>query len=567
MGKIVLVNPLSMGGMLNGKESISVARKLIPPLGLVYLASALRKKFSHEQIVTLDFNSHREHFFALRTKDDIYHSIRDVLLNYPSLPPQNHWGDNRSVELVFCISVSFTAMHLFFSQLSAVIRELYPSSIICCGGAHASSIVEYLVQESGEADYVLCGEGEVVFPELMDRLLSGRSPDNLPGVHSKGCIRRDSFGNIEHAPLAKNIDLDFTEYDRCLDMKEYVSDTSLLLSFNKAKARSFTMMASRGCPGTCSFCSISIFHGARPRWRSSENIRDEIVWLREKHGVRRIMFTDANFVPKGKILELLKNLHEFSELGMEFSLANMSVYHTDTEIIDAMVDANMTTISLAVESGVEKTLKGIGKRVDLKKVRELCDYAHSNNMLTKGFFIIGFPDETLDEMHQTIDFAYSLNMDWITVSVATPLPGTRMFDQFVESGYITNSAPYWEEALFAKRNFDTSEIKAEVITDLAFRAVLKNNYINSRLIREGRYAEAELLFVNVTDTIKTQIFGFDALRRIYALSKEREKETAVISHMIDLMQTNRAAREYHKYLDLMDLDMQKMLTGIIRMSV
>lgn len=556
MKRIVFVNPLSSGlTSLNG-GSVSTATRLGVPLGIVYLFAALRKEIPNEEILHLDFNLHQEHFLALKTKEEFSALIRELLSELSDRPPD-----------VFCVSLGFTVVHSFFVLVSEAIRELFPKSIICCGGAHATAVARHLLEEDGVADYVLCGEGEETLPKLVELLLSGRSADTLPGVHSKKCIRRDASGNIECAPVSSDIDLDFTIYESCLDMAEYVHESVELPSFrqilaktgNRDEAKSFSIMASRGCPGSCSYCSVAVLHGRRPRWRSMENIRDEILWLKEAHGVRKISLHDANFVPKHKMLELLALLKDLSKQGIEFSVSTMSVHFTCNEIIDAMVDAGMVILPLAIESGVSQTLRKINKHVDLDKAKRLCEYAHSRNMLIKGFFMIGFPGETPPEIRQTLDFAYSLDMDWITVSTATPLPGTRMFEQFAELGYVDDSPAYWDTALFSTRGFETPEIGAEQLSEMSFRAVLYNNYINSRVIRLGMWKEAEVLFLGVTDAIKTQIFGFDALRRIYRGMGNTEKEQSIMKHMTTLLQTNHSVQEYRRYFDMLEPDVREAL--------
>lgn len=297
-----------------------------------------------------------------------------------------------------------------------------------------------------------------------------------------------------------------------------------------------------------------------------KNIRDEILWLRDNHGVRRISFLDANFVPKSKVLELLKLLAEFQEPNMEFRFATMSVHHTDEEIIDSMVKAGMDVLPLAIESGVAKTLQKIDKHVDLDKARKLCEYGHAKNMLVKAFFMIGFPGETFEEVEETIRFAYNFNADWITVSPVTPFPGTKMFEQFVELGYISSSPAYWGEAVFAKRSFNTKEISAADLSEMAFIAILQNNYVNSKLILDGQLKKAEMLFLNVTGIIKTQIFGFDALRRVYRAIGDAQKEKGTIAHMISLMQTDEQARSYQKYFYLLESEISKVLTDAIERS-
>lgn len=548
MERIVLISPLYAEMNTAGRHTVEDLVRLSPPVGIVYLYAALANRFPDREIIHLDYNVYLDDYSRYKSLDEYQMHIERELKLFADNPPK-----------VFCISLNFTSAYPFFSLIAGSIRRIYPNSTICCGGSHASAATEYLLQESFEADYIVCGEGDSALPDLVERLLAGAATTGLRGVHSKNSIRRMGDGSVEYTVPPEVIDLDYSAYDQCLDMEKYVAESSMMISISSKRSRTFSIMASRGCPGNCSFCSAVVMHGHRSRWRSLDNIREEILWLFEKHGVTRIHFWDDNYCPEDKMLELLEMLRSISGTGIDFTIQHMSVNHTDEKILDAMIAAGIKAFPVALESGVTETLKTIGKTYDRRKAQRLCDYAKEKGLFLKALFMIGVPGESREAMRESIDFALSLDADWLSVSVATPLPGTRMYDQFIELGYIPGTPDFWEKLRFSSRQFDTREISARDLTEMAFRTALKNNYFDIRLLRTGRIRDAELLYQNVTETIKNQIFAFDALRRIYRHAKNPEKENAMLRRMESLMQTDQATHSYIKYFDLLESDIRDRL--------
>ena len=146
-------------------------------------------------------------------------------------------------------------------------------------------------------------------------------------------------------------------------------------------------------------------------------------------------------------------------------------------------------------------------------------------------------------MRETIDFAKEMEADWCIFNIATPLLGTPMYDQFVENGSITEDIDVIGDIDFKARHFDTDEISAEELNDLAYEANLDLNFLNNRQIRQGQYSNAVGIFEEIVSKYPFHIFGLVCLRTCYIQLDETAMFDEVQSKIDGLMLENRDAKQ------------------------
>ena len=193
----------------------------------------------------------------------------------------------------------------------------------------------------------------------------------------------------------------------------------------------------------------------------------------------------------------------------------MSINATDSKIIDAIASVGINTLTFAIESGSKVTQNKIKKWVNLDRAEELCRYSQSKNLNVRAMYVIGFPGETISDMEETFQYAKKLGADWATFSVAAPIPGTEMTDQFVELGYVEDGPISWAGCTYRERGFDTKEISKEDVKELAYRANLNVNFVNNINIKRRDFKNAETIFSNFVKQYSFHIFAHDCLRRVY----------------------------------------------------
>ena len=199
------------------------------------------------------------------------------------------------------------------------------------------------------------------------------------------------------------------------------------------------VVTTRGCPFQCTFCSNPV-HGKIVRFRSPENIIEELVLLKREFGIRDVSFWDDTFtinIERTKqICELLVN----ENLNLVWNCATR-VDTVNLELLKIMKEAGCWQISFGVESGVDRLRRKINKGISDEQIFKAFKNCRKVGIETKAFFMLGIPTETKEESHKTIEYAKRLNADFAQFALTTPYPGCELFREAVSQGW---SPPNWE---------------------------------------------------------------------------------------------------------------------------
>jgi len=309
------------------------------------------------------------------------------------------------------------------------VKQRNPHIPAVMGGYHPSVMPHETIREP-EVDFVVRDEGEQILLELCMALSDGKSDFG----HIRGLTYKDATG-IHHNPPAKKLNLDdlpTPAYD-LLPMHLYSSP-----SFSKFATPVYQMIASRGCPFTCSFCiNAEMDVSALYRRRNPELVLDEMEMLVDQYHARQIQFWDSIFTLGEKhTLEICegiikRGLHK----KIVWSCTTRAELVTE-EMVKMMVAAGCKGIGFGIESGVPELLRSVGKKSDLKKVEKACKVARRHGLVVFASFIFGFPDETRETVRQTIEFAKRIDLHYAQFSIMTPYPGTPLYKELMASGKI-----------------------------------------------------------------------------------------------------------------------------------
>ncbi len=535
---VLFVNLPTNSPELLSSNDVTSENAFAPPLGLLYLANSIQDCSFVSSYQCADFRianmsgcSEKNHLVEF-----VNRKLKKTATNQPD---------------VVAVSLIFSSAYYFFQIVIEEIKKCWEDTVIIAGGVHASNNVEYLLKNN-PIDYITCGEGEESFPSFLEIISTG-AEKNILGVHSLGNIKKTADNQFEKTATIEDFNIDYTKYPNLIDMAVYTNKTtSFSLSKTDISVRAFSIMASRGCPYHCTFCASHTVQGRGSRWRNLKNVIDEIYWLNKKYGTTKYYLIDDNFVPKSKAVELFAALSEVDIEGFEIVIQNMSVNATDYKIIDTIVAAGINNIAFAIESGSTITQDRIKKWVKLDKAQDLVGYSQHKGLNVRCFYIIGFPGETISEMNETFRYAEKLGADWSTFSVASPIPGTEMYNEFCALGYIEDGPSSWTATTIRDRAFDTKEISKEDIKELAYRANLNVNFVNNINIKRRDFKNAETIFTNFIKMYDFHIFAYDCLRRVYKYTEDSKKESETIKTMKMLMDTNSKSRKFKKYFDLLD---------------
>jgi len=246
-----------------------------------------------------------------------------------------------------------------------------------------------------------------------------------------------------------------------------------LLPFDKYQVngvRYTTMLTSRGCPFGCSFCASSRLFGGYWRGRSPKNVLEEMRIIYEDYNTKNVEFLDDTFTLNQKRAEEICD--GIIREGWDITWGASSRVDTLTRrLVEKMKRAGCWVLYLGIESGCQRILNGVGKRITLEQVKKAVRIVKNAGIEVLGSFIIGFPDDTLKSIKQTIKFAKSLNIDYAQFSILTPYPGTPVFNYAVENDLLLTKD-------WSKYTAIDPIMKIKGITEKQLKSFLRKAYIS-----------------------------------------------------------------------------------------
>ena len=303
------------------------------------------------------------------------------------------------------------------------IKELAPHIITITGGPHPSALPKETLKENPHIDYVVINEGEQTLLKLLDILEDGGDINSIEGLtyRENGTI----VHNKNHKPIPNLDELPFPAR-HLIDIKKYTHP----VQGKKGRALFTTMITSRGCPYRCIFCYRSK-ERSKTRFRSPTNVADEIEEIVHRYNIRFIIFNDDTMTLHNKRVHQLCD--EIINRGLDIHWYCLARADTlNRELLLKMKKAGMVNISMGIESGNQKILDSVKKEITLEQCRAACKLATSLGIETRGSFILGLPHETPETIRDTINFAKSLDLTKAFFNIATPYPGSVLYDMALQ---------------------------------------------------------------------------------------------------------------------------------------
>lgn len=302
-------------------------------------------------------------------------------------------------------------------QIIAIIRKYYPRTKIVVGGVHASFLYEQVINNYG-ADFVVIGEGEYTSLELCRALEKGTDLSQVRGIAFR---QGGTITVTQPRPPIENLDeLPIPDFDWAAHLM-------------KTSGMGF-MIASRGCPVRCIFCSTSSYWGQKVRKNSVKRVVDEMEHLVARYGVRKIFFHDDTF--NLGIDRVRQICQEIMRRGLKVEWAvDCRVTPASQEMVDMMVEAGCRHICWGVETGSPTMLRKLEKKITLEQIRSAYEYTrkHSHILSSGAFAMVGSPGETDETVRETVEFFNSLPLtDHPSTATLCLLPGTNI-DQSLKS--------------------------------------------------------------------------------------------------------------------------------------
>jgi len=383
----------------------------LPPLGILYLASYLRKSFTG---------------LELKATDGLIHGMQKTYDEIAEFQPD-----------VLGVSV-YSAVAMGSYELINRVKNSFPKTLIVVGGPHPTALPEDVLDRS-LSDVVVMGEGEITLNELVELFLDKGCWSAKKLEKIKGIAYRRGEEVIKNSPRPYIEDLDSIPFPArdLLPIQDYHG------YYFRKRTPEYPMIFTRGCPFECTFCSEEVWKLTKPygvfRWRSPENILDEMEELHNNYGINEIQDVSDEF--NGNPQNALEICEEKIHRGLDIPWKTMiRVHPLSPQLTQALLDSNCWQVSIGIESGNQETLDGVGKGFTFDQLENCLCLLKKYHIKTQGLFMLfnvweeqgQLRFESVKASHKTIDFANSLVKKGLlqytgNFGIATPYPGSKLY--------------------------------------------------------------------------------------------------------------------------------------------
>lgn len=505
----------------NDRVFSSKIRKEIP-LGALSLATYI-EKVANLSVTILDLNLKFYELVNDKKIDEI---------NTPETYIKQMIYQIKNEEIDFCgISSIFTPTFGYIRIISQIIKEVFPNSIVAAGGGVPSNLMKEVFMNAPCVDFISYGEGEIAISEFICSEDERKYLETSPSLATREKLEagfKFSFEFIEN--LDEIPALNFS----LIELEKYSSHAHVQKEKNMV---SIPLMFSRGCPFNCCFCASHSIHGKTVRYNSLDRIKADVKLFIDKYHVNTITVWDDNFfVDKKQAMDLLDY---FMELNLTVEFVNgFPVYRMDEEMAEKLKKSGIDVVTLAIESGNSRILQDvIHKPLKLEMVPKAIDALRKYDIYVKGLFVIGFPGETLEDIQTTMDFIHSSELNWVDIFIASPLPGSELYDICKKKRHFKSDN--LDLCNFWAGNIETEFFTAEQIEEIQVYNMIKKDFVNNLDMQEENWERALLNFEYVINAKHKNPFAYYYAARAAKMLNQQKKAEEYYENYLNIRRNSR----------------------------
>ncbi len=457
------------------------------PMGLVCLASAVRQRGHDVQIFDGEKGDEVKivNYLGAKKSYQLYLDALDTP-EHPAWKKIEQLIRDQEPQLLglSCSTVKFDST----LRIAEIAKKINPDLPVVMGGVHPTVMPEQALKP-GLIDFVIRGEGETTFTELVDAISGQGDFGKIDGlsyikdgkiIHNK---KRDYIINLDSLP----------QLDRSLlaDVSQYDSEDMGL------------MMGSRGCPFECTYCASNNMWSRRVRYRSADNILAEMQAVHKKYGTTQFSFEDDSFTSNKKLITEFCEKKIAAGFNVKWSAITRINLLTD-ELISIMKKAGLNHIRVGIESGSDKILKDTKKGMSVESYRSGAQLIRKHKIYWSAYFMLGLPSETREDILATIDLMKEIQPDYCTVSIFTPYPGTEIFEDLLKDGLVSVDMDWSKFSHASPHNYFAKHLTKEEFAEIVNYATKEFDHYNgsfTRLFRRAR-SKASIYLSHPGDLIK-----------------------------------------------------------------
>jgi len=467
--KVLLMIPPQI---VNNNTGVDQRANVSIPLGILYVAASIRKEGLPWDLKVYDSRLGAKRYTDAENFEmfgDTWETVEKEIRDYQP--------DVVGISNMFSVQISAAI------KVAEICKKINHELITVIGGPHASSFPEKMISKPS-IDYVVMGEGEERFCQLLRDIKEGRIPQIQGVLKTKEDL--SLLRSSKKAPITfikKLDDVPLPAYD-LVDVERYFSLQKKGFASRIAETgnRSVSIITSRGCPHQCIFCSVQVTMGYKWRQHSPEYVENYINFLRNNYDIDYIHFEDDNFTfdikRYDKILDNLISQDKIIKWGTPNSVRADSWSY---DLIKKTKQSGAQYLSIAIESSSQRVIdEVIKKRLDLTKVEPVMKACHEVNLPLFAGYVLGLPGETKEEIKGTVDWAidkykrYGVNPGF---NLAIPLPGTEFYDIVMKENLLQGFAMHDPPR---RNSIKTEEFDPEFLREIFANAQKRRHRITLR---------------------------------------------------------------------------------------
>jgi radical SAM superfamily enzyme YgiQ (UPF0313 family) len=389
----------------------------VPSLALASVCAFIEKyKMLDYQVKAVDVNIEAYTIPGIPIDTSVYPKLLEDCI-------KNNEYDLLGLSAPFIFNLKWIGMAVKLS------KKYHPNAKIVVGGGFPTLFPERCLNDL-DVDDVIIGEGEATFLHILNRYNNHHDAVYEAKFPFTGYASKDANGNIDMSHKGRGyIPLD----DLPAPAWEYL-DTDKY--FRNSGTNILEVEGSRGCPYNCTYCCTFLSWGRTMRYKNIDNLINEIAETHRRYPQAMLEFIDDNIsFEKEWITKFLRRLIDL-KLPLKINASNLDIRRLDEEIIDLLLAANIHRISIAVETGSKEIQSRIKKKLNFDRVKEVVRMSQRKGAKVYVCWMLGFPKETMDQIHETFNFARELKAYANQFLIVLPYPGTKLFEEAQESSLL-----------------------------------------------------------------------------------------------------------------------------------
>lgn len=403
--------------------------QLVPFLGIAYVAAAAREAGHNVDVIDM-------------CGEDVAHTeiVRDKFVSYGMA--FSNLDKRLRPSKVIGFTCTFSQDWVFNKELIRYVSKISAGSILIAGGEHITALPEYCLQDCPELDLCVAGEGEEVFVKLLDAVENEREFSGISGLAYR-CRQKGLYSRTARANRIKEIDgIALPAWD-LTPMENYLSRG---MNYHVRRGRTIPLLATRGCPYKCTFCSNSNMWGSPWIAREPQAVAEEMRGYVERYKAKNFVFSDLSaVVSKEPIIKLCNEIIR-RNIPVTWQLPTLRTEVVDRSILELMYRAGCRELDFAIESGSQEVLGSVHKGNNPKKISSLIKESIDVGMNLTVNIILGLPGEKLKDFLKTYRLVIKLafiGLHELNVFPFVPYPGSKLFEEFLSKKKIQLNDDYF----------------------------------------------------------------------------------------------------------------------------